>query len=288
LEPTVVVDYYRRAGEASERALALDPKQALAVAVLGQIAGKTNRIKELELLDRAAEMAPDNAGIVMWAGNARFQAGANLDEALALFERAYRLDPLSGINNGLLGIAYLAAGQRDLGQHHIRRAKELGWPYAFDSLALDMYSTGDVDAAIAIGRESFDGNPYYDSLDLGLISEIDRKSWRREITSDELAELFASTDPFNGDLTVEIYYYTILGDYGRLFDTWLAREYDYTFLFRYVYIPGGRPVMEHPRMLEVAEKQFLIPLWESKGYPFGCERVQDDIGDHLSCPNWPE
>jgi len=288
LDSAVVADYVRRAGEAAERALALDSKQALAVAVLGQIAGNTDRIKELELLDRAAEMAPDHAGILMWVGNARFQAGMDLAETLAFFERAYRLDPLSGVNNGLLGIAYLAAGQRDLGQHHIRRAKELGWPYAFEILALDIYSTGDVDAAIAGARERFDENPFYESMDLGLIMEIDQKSWRREITSDELAEIVASTDPFNGDLSLEVYYYTILGDYGRLFNAWLARENDYTFLFRYVYIPGGRPVMEHPRMLEVAEKQNLIPLWESKGYPFGCERVQDDIGDHLSCPDWPE
>ncbi len=288
LDSAVIADYYRRAGEAAKRALALDPKQALAVAVLGQIASNTDRIKELELLDRAAEMAPDHAGILMWAGNARFQVGANFDEALSLFERAYRIDPLSGINNGLLGIAYLAAGQRDLGQHHIRRAKELSWPYAFEILALDIYSTGDVDAAIAADREGREENSFYESMDLGLITEIDQKIWRREITSDELAELLASTDPFNGDLALEIYYYTILGDYERMFDAWLAREYDYDFVFRYVYIPGGRPVMEHPRMLEVAEQQFLIPLWESKGYPFGCERVQDDIGDHLSCPNWPE
>ena len=87
---------------------------------------------------------------------------------------------------------------------------------------------------------------------------------------------------------MEVYYYTILGDYERLFDAWLAKEQDYRFLFRYVYVPGGRPVMEHPRLLEVAEQQFLIPLWETRGYPFGCERVQDDIGDHLSCPDWPE
>ena len=288
LDSAVIEDYYRRAGEAAERALALDPDQALAVAVLGQIAGETDRVKSLELSERAAEMAPDNAGIVMWAGIARFHAGVDLAETLALFERAYRLDPLSGVNNGLLGIAYLAAGQRDLGQHHIRRAKELGWPYAFEILALDIYSTGDVDAAIAIRRESFDENPFFESLDLGLITEIDQKIWRREISPDELAELLASTDPFNGDLSMEVYYYTILGDYERLFDAWLAREYDYMFVFRYVYLPGGRPVMEHPRMLELAEKQLLIPLWESKGYPFDCERVQDDIGDHLSCPDWPK
>jgi len=287
LDSTVIADYFRRAGEAADRALVLDPKQVLAVAVLGQIASNTDRVKGLELSERAAEMAPDDAGIAMWAGNARFLAGVDLAETLALFERAYRLDPLSGVNNGLLGVAYLAAGQRDLGQHHIRRAKELGWPYVLEILALDIYSTGDVDAAIAIGRESFDENPFYESMDLGFITEIDQKIWRREITSDELAELLASTDPFNGDIEKEIYYYVNLGDYDRLFDAWLAMEHDYAVLFRYVYIPGGRPVMEHPRMLDVAEQQFLIPLWESKGYPFGCERVQDDIGDHLSCPNWP-
>ncbi len=87
---------------------------------------------------------------------------------------------------------------------------------------------------------------------------------------------------------MEIYYYKILGDYERMFDVWLAKEHDYDYLLRYVFIPGGRPVMEHPRMIEVAEKHLLIPLWESKGNPFGCERVRDDIGDHLSCPNWPQ
>jgi len=288
LDSAIAATFYRRSEEAAERALALDPEQALAVAVQGQNAEEHDRIKALDLLDRAVEMAPDHAGILMWAGNARFQAGADLDEALSLFERAYRIDPLSGINNGLLGIAYLAAGQRDLGQRHIRRAKELGWPYALEILALDIYSTGDVNAAVAIGRESFDENPFFESMDLGLITEIDQKIWRREITSDELAELLASTDPFNGDLAMEIYYYKILGDYERMFDVWLAKEHDYDFLLRYVFIPGGRPVMEHPRMIAVAEKHLLIPLWESKGYPFGCERVQDDIGDHLSCPNWPK
>ena len=288
LEPTVTADYYRRAEEAAERALALDPDQPLAVAVLGQNAAETDRIKGLEFAYRAAEMAPNHAGILMWAGNAGFLAGAYLDETIPFFERAYRIDPLSGINNALLGVAYLAASQRDLGQQHIRRAKELGWPYAFDTLALDIYSTGDVDAAIVSGRKLFDENPYFESMDLDLIADIDEKVWRGEITSDELAEILASADPFNGDPTSEVYYYTILGDYERLFDVWLARDYDDRYLFRNVFIPGGRPVMEHPRMLEVAEKQLLIPLWESKGYPFGCERVQDDIGDHLSCPDWPQ
>jgi hypothetical protein len=69
---------------------------------------------------------------------------------------------------------------------------------------------------------------------------------------------------------------------------WPAIETDCESLFRQVFNPGGRAVMEHRRMHEVAEKLLLIPVWESKGYPFGCERVQDASGDHMSCPDWPQ
>ena len=109
-----------------------------------------------------------------------------------------------------------------------------------------------------------------------------------EFTVNELAEIISGDDRLSEDLIRQVHSYLILGDYERMFDAWLAIESDYEYLFRYIYIPGGRAAMEHPRMIDVAEKQLLFPLWESKGYPFGCERVQDEIGDHLSCPNWPD
>ncbi len=280
--------FTRQGRDAAERALALDPNQALAVAVLGQIASDTDRLEEIMLLDRAVEMAPDHAGIIMWAADARFQAGAYLDEALPLFERAYRLDPLSGINNGVLGIAYLAAGQRDLGHQHIRRAIELGWPYAVDVAALEYLWTGEIDAAVEVSRTFWADVGFYESIDLDRAKDIDEKVLRREISSDELAKIFTSTRYFDDDGRMLTYYYQVLGDYDRMFDGWLALEVDFMYLIRSVYIPSGRAVMEHPRMLEVAEKLLLFPVWEARGYPFGCERVQDDIGDHLSCPNWPE
>ncbi|MCH7820866.1 MAG: hypothetical protein IIA07_02515 [Proteobacteria bacterium] len=280
--------FTRQAKDAAERALALDPNQALAVAVLGQVASNTDRLEEIMLLDRAVEMAPDHAGIIMWAADARFQAGAYLDEALPLFERAYRLDPLSGINNGVLGNAYLAAGQRDLGHQHIRRAIELGWPYTADAAALDLLWTGQIDAAVEVSRTLWMDDGSYESIDFDQARDIDEKVLRREISSDELAKIFTSTRNFDGDYRKLIYYYHVLSDYDRMFDAWLAMEVDFTYLTRSVYIPSGRAVMEHPRMLEVAEKLLLFPVWEAKGYPFGCERVQDDIGDHLSCPDWPE
>lgn len=271
--------FRRRSEAAAERALELDPTQALAVATKGQNAVEASRFEALELLNRAVEMAPDDAGILMWAGDELYTSGAYLDEALPLLERAYRLDPLSGINNGVLGIAYLAAGQRELGYQHIRRASELGWPHGIDSMVLDLHWHGQTEAAIEVWRTTLPANESEWTDGNKAFWEFAKRVLRSEITSDELVE---GLDGLN------FLAYRSSGDYDRMFDAWLAIESDYEYLFRYIYIPGGRAAMEHPRMIEIAEKQLLFPLWESKGYPFGCERVQDDIGDHLSCPNWPE
>jgi TolB-like protein len=288
MDAATAMDHVRWSEEAAERALALDPNQALAVAVQGQNARGHDRIRALDLLDRAVEMAPDHAGILMWAGNDLFITAAYLDEALPLLERAYRLDPLSGINNGILGIAYISAGQRELGYQHVRRANELGWVHASGVAALDLLWAGEIDAAIEFSQTYWsDESPDWTD-DPSTVWDIDQKVMRREISSDELAEVFGTTNSHKRDLGWSVYYYQVLGDYDRMFDAWLAMDNDYEFYFREVYLPSGRVVMEHPRMIEVAEKQLLIPLWESKGYPFGCERVQDDIGDHLSCPNWPQ
>ena len=272
-------DYWRRSELAAARALALDPTQALAVAVQGQNSVGVDHIKALPLIKRAVEMAPDDAGILMWAGNELFLSGAYLDEALPLLEHAYRLDPLSGINNGVLGVAYLATGQRELGYQHIRRASKLGWPHGIDSMALDLHWRGQTEAAIEVWRTTLPVSESGWMVGNKASWELAERVLRREMTSDELVEALDGLD---------FLAYRSSGDYDRMFDAWLAIESNYEYLFRTIFIPGGRAAMEHPRMIEVAEKQLLFPLWESKGYPFGCERVQDDIGDHLSCPNWPE
>jgi tetratricopeptide (TPR) repeat protein len=288
MDEAETAEYVRRSEAAAKRALVLDPKQALAVAVQGVNATGVDRIKALKQYDRAVEMAPDNAGILMWAGNELYWSGAYVDEALPLLERAYRLDPLSGINNGLLGITYLAAGQRDLAYQHIRRADELGWPYALDSMMLELVWRGETDAAIEAQRGFLPADESAWTDESRVEQALSIRVLRREITSDELAEVITDSGLFSGDFVRQVHFYLVLGDYERMFDAWLAIESDNEYLFRYIYIPGGRAAMEHPRMIEVAEKQLLFPLWESKGYPFGCERVQDEIGDHLSCPSWPE
>ncbi len=281
-------DYQQRAAEAAARALTLDPNQALAIAAQGLIAAETERLEGLRLLKRAADLAPNNAGIQMWLGNELFQSGGYLDESLPVLEKAYRLDPLSGINNGVLGIAYLAAGNRELGYQHIERAAELGWPYAIDSMALDLLARGDTEAAVNVERLAFPENK-------AAWTDSDKAEWsiiegvlRGELSAADVEEGVANDDVFSDEEGWDVFFYHVLGDYERMFDAWLKIDFEMEFLFRTVYIPSGRGAMQHPKMIELAEKRGLLAVWEQLGFPFDCERVQDDIGDHLSCPDWPE
>jgi hypothetical protein len=40
---------------------------------------------------------------------------------------------------------------------------------------------------------------------------------------------------------------------------------------------------EHPRFFAMAEDLGMVRLWESRGYPGGCARVEAPGGDHLDC-----
>ncbi len=57
---------------------------------------------------------------------------------------------------------------------------------------------------------------------------------------------------------------------------------------RLAFTPSGRIVVEDPRFIEIGERYGLLPIWQTKGYPMGRTRIQDEIGDHLSCSSWPE
>ena len=62
----------------------------------------------------------------------------------------------------------------------------------------------------------------------------------------------------------------------------------YDLFFRLAFSPGGKNVVEDPRFLELGIELGFLPVWQTKGYPMHCARIQDDIGDRLSCPSWPE
>jgi TolB-like protein len=276
--------------EASGQALAIDSDQPLAVAVQAMLLPPEESAKRLDLIDRAVAMAPDDAGLAMWAGDWRFMRGGYLDEALPLLERAYRLDPLVGINNGTLGIAYLASGQRELGRSHILRAAELGWPYGLVTLRVDYNFTGEHQKALEILRAGMPpSEPDWSDLQQDSYSLV-RLAYEKSIDAERFAAMEVELEAKHGQQYLA-FDYMVLGDMDRMFDEWeaaIAAGFDDLYGFRVVYLPSGRPVVEHPRFLDIGRQLGLMPLWESKGYPMGCELLLEAGGDHLSCPGWPQ
>ena len=288
LEDAEIDEHKRRASVATDRALALDPNNALALAVQAQVTGDSDPLRGLQQMLQALEQAPNDAGILMWAGYDLFMSGGYVDEALPLLERAYRLDPLSGINNGVLGMAYLAAGRRELGYQHMRNGSKFGWYAALSSMVLDMTYRGETDAAIAEVRSwmpedeaswSAEASAYFNHTVQAIRGEL-RGGVQKVLTPAERAD---------GAFVLELC--ALAGDHDLLTETWLAqRRDDASFFHRRLYVPGAqaRALMEHPGTMKVAERHGLLRVWEAKGYPFGCVPVDGEQGRRLSCPEWPE
>jgi tetratricopeptide (TPR) repeat protein len=276
------------ARRAAERALELDPGSGLAVAILGNL--ESDLLMSLELLDRAVELAPNDSSLIMWAASMRLQTGVYREEALAMLEHAYRLDPLVGINNGMLGLAYLANGKFELGQRHVLRAQELGWSYIMPSLLQARLARGDAKAVLREADQAIESGGDRWSKAFRIQVNVMREVIAGNMNAEELYSLEQSLK-LEGKTTNFKLAYLVLGQLDHYFDGWedaIDRGAVELYTFRYIYIPGGRIIVEHPRFLETAERYGLIPFWETHGYPMGCERVEHDDGDRLSCTDWPE
>ena len=279
--------YERDGSEAAARALALDLGQALAVAAQAQLLPIEQMPRTLELIDQAARMAPQDANLQMWAGNFRLVAGGYPKESVPLLQRAYTLDPLVGINNGMLGSAYLALGQRELGRQHVLRAAELGWPHAMQILYLDLVHTGETDAAVAALRSTFpEDESTWTEYQRGQFS-VERRTLTRAFSADDLAAIEEQVEA-SGTLLYLPFHYYVLGDLERAFDEAESAPEKYDLFFRLSFSPAGRKLVEHPRFIRMADMVGISNVWPVKGNPMGCVRVQDEIGDHFTCSNWPD
>jgi adenylate cyclase len=102
------------AADAAARALVLLPDQPDALAVSARLAAERGeRVAAAGLIERALQADPNNANSWMWRGLGLIEAG-HIRTAWESFERAQRLDPLSGIHFGWIGAVQLFEGDRGL------------------------------------------------------------------------------------------------------------------------------------------------------------------------------
>jgi len=183
----------RRAGEAAETALRLDPELADAHLLMGRVLGELdwNWAAADRELRRALELDPNNT-LLLWILSGYAVIGDRLDEALRLAERMVVLDPISYGSYYALGDAQWRMGRLADAEASYRKATELspGAASNHTMLGISLLRQGrPAEALAAIERETDEGYRLYGLAlandALGQHAEADRALAELEATGAE-------------------------------------------------------------------------------------------------------
>ena len=155
-----IEEAYTAAGEAANRALQIDPDNALAYAQLAQVAllHDGDLAEAARYYERALALAPTNTDILTEAVTMLRILG-RVDEAIALQEYALARDPVNSTGHFRLGLIYQFAGRLDASMASTRTALSLspGRISAYNLLAVTLLLKDEPEAALeAIQQESLE------------------------------------------------------------------------------------------------------------------------------------
>ena len=278
------IDSLERAAEAAAKALALKPDHPGALAVSARLAaGRGDRLQEAELIQRALALEPNNANTWLWQGLGQIEVG-HVDAAHASFVRAERLDPLSGLQQGWLGISTTLRGDRDAGEALLEQAHSLGWRGPA-SRALFLVALGDPEHADAdlIQR-------YLDWLHDDETMPAEQRDLARSLAPALVnADLQADARKTLGDAAAAHPQreWTILLDSFGAVDAAMERALHANraatqSLLLSLWYPQFRSLREKPEFMILAEQQGMLAYWQERGPPDAC-RLLDAPAMHLAC-----
>jgi len=272
-------------GEAAAKALSIDPNLVLARALYqsGNLETYSVRI-EIEALERAARAQPDDSWTLGALVLNLIKAGY-LQEALTVAERLAELDPLSPLANGRLQVSLVAVGRTGDAFAALERLGKLDFEQ-------DSWYIGEVN--LAHKRDNVAIAHFEAGLEQGGITET---SWVRELVT-------GAGDPATGqsflDRRIPQVVASMPEEYRYLMERRLADWYLYFgFLDRYFEIifdldlvdsawsdaddlittgTINRPLgfTAHPKFLELAALLGYVDVWEHRGPPDFCEKLNGD------------
>jgi TolB-like protein len=268
-------------GEAAAKALAIDPDLVFAQALYK--AGNIETwsfLGQIEAFERAVRQQPGNSAPLRALVWDLLVAGYH-QEALGVAERFVELDPLSPIANYYLGLSLYAVGRTSESLAALDLARHLGSDPA--ELVLGVVNLVDKQDDIAI-----------DHFEAWLQQRDTDSSWVRELVN-------GARDPASGqahlDRRIPQIVASVPADVAYQVQVTLTRWYLYFgFLDRYFELildldlidsawtdadwPVGDGTVNrrldftaHPKYLEVAELLGIVELWEQRGPPDFCEKV---------------
>jgi TolB-like protein len=262
---------------ALERAQALAPEHPMVLAIRAQFLELEGDLPgALALLEDSAASSSQDSNPMMWRGTLLLRSGY-IDEAIAVLESAQKQDPLAGINNGYLAFAYLSAGQNQKAEASARKAWSQGWRIALPVIVYDMAARGERERAVALWDEFFTPHVPAENAERNA-------AWKEVLGNPESKALDAmNIDPVATSIESGI----AVSRFDRMLDE--AEQFlkqardDQQWWLRSAWLPSTLGLREQPRFFAIAEDLGMVRMWETRGYPGGCTRVESSDGDHLDC-----
>ncbi|MGD9387973.1 MAG: hypothetical protein PVI87_07065 [Gammaproteobacteria bacterium] len=263
-----------QARSAASRALALVPDLPEALAVSARLAAERGeRLAALQLMERALARDPNNANSWMWHGLNLLEAG-HVAGAREAFERANGLDPLSGIHFGWLGATQVIEGEAEAAEASLARAHELGWRGAASAWRVKL----------ALAEQGF--GPEAERRFRQWLQDDGRIADEHRAVYEEVAP--AMTDPAQRPAAAASVaaairawperewsqLYLMLGLPEEAVREALRRKPDTGQIVLLMAWSGvDRDFREHPRFIELAQRDGLLEFWNEYGDPDHCRRV---------------
>ena len=216
---------------------------------------------------------------MMWLGLLLLNAGY-VDEAIATLENAQKLDPLSGVNNGYLAIAYRSTGQDEKAEATALKALSQGWDLALPIIVYDLAARGQRERALAIFDEFA---PPAAPKEVAKRRAAARALLANPANS-EAFDILAADDGLTGsEFNIAIQRFDLLLDLADLEQKQKKEDRRRLNWLRSAWLPSTLGLREQPRFFALAEDFGMVRLWETRGYPNACKRVKAVGGDHLDC-----
>ncbi|MEO1035607.1 MAG: hypothetical protein AAFX44_08610 [Pseudomonadota bacterium] len=262
-------EQWRRIGRAAaERAIELDPGNALAHGTLGVFLDyERDLVNAYVHFDRAVELAPRDPRVLDLASQHLQEAGY-FDEALDLSLRAVRLDPLRAIYHNTLTTAYGLLGDHPRAIEYSEKTIELdpALQFAYTNLAISHYALERPDAAVDTTEQAVAAGHFPEEAKGFAVRVSD--SW-----DDEAALRAMLGDHDYADAVIAL----ALGDreiaVARAEAVWRDDYQKELGVMRDYTLPL---LVDDERWKAQVKKVGLLALWRERGFPAQCQPVGDD------------
>jgi tetratricopeptide (TPR) repeat protein len=270
---------FESAREAVERAYEIDPDSArTTIWRANMYYFEGNLVEAYRLAQKAIALEPENEGIVFSVGHYNALFGYT-HRALPYLEWATRLDPLDGFAWQSRALVNQNLGNYDLAEQEALEAIRLGDIGAMDILTWNASQSGDPETAMKHHMDLFDAatevsDPGFGGrfLWVGAGKAIFEKDLdATKVVEDILQMQFRGEDFEPSALSISLA--AKLEMYDALYDQWRPAYATKSVLAISIWsdLEWARNLRQHEGFAAFAEREGMVELWQTYGWPDLCE-----------------